>query len=98
LDTVLRLVNPDDDSTQLSLAELDALGGAKEFVAIVEVPRELAVPWTKPDNLSLDDPRIKAFREAGLILGRADGSVMYLIADEVTPEKLKTLCHVRDEK
>lgn len=57
---------------------------------VVEVPPELAVIWTKPDELSITDPRLVAFRSR-LVIAFFDGHTIALAPDEVTPEKLKAM-------
>lgn len=57
---------------------------------VVEVPPELAVIWTRPDELSITDPRITAFRSS-LLIANVAGNVRALRPDEVTPARLLEL-------
>jgi hypothetical protein len=71
--------------------------GTSNTVAIVEVSPDQAVPWTKPDDLEFgpDEPLAgvgNPRRPGGLFLiGFFDGSVRFVIPEEVGPEVFKAL-------
>ena len=78
----------------ISVGMRDITDGTSNTIAVVEVRDELAVIWTKPDDLQTAKgvlPKdIAGLHEGGFLIGRCDGSVTF-VPESIDPNILQAL-------
>ena len=85
--------------TGVTLESIASLDGTSQTAALIEVPRESAVIWTKPDDLDVDpsgfSQKLKAVWSKGINVGMSDASVFTYKAD-LSEDQWRTLFGYRD--
>lgn len=81
------MTDREDKESHFSLD--DVTDPTKEVGAIIEVPVEMAVIWTKPDDVDLTDPRLRTSRGSGTLVANVNARVHFIPEAEILPDNLR---------